>query len=200
MIYAPIRIRTGMTMVALCCAAIWIGHAAAEDAPPAATSQPATAPLNPQQVVRRIAQDAGTLKGLGEVLLDYQRQHKGVLPHDLGALLAFKKDADASLFVSPGDRDAHPAPDKLTADWVNENASFQYFAADADITKIPRKDYGLVAIAYTKSPLSAGKKFLINYLFLDGHVEAAYLDQSPQEMGNSAAVLQKVAVQDKDKE
>ena len=202
MIYTPIRVlRLAHNVVAYVRAAIWIGHAAAEDAPPAATSQPATAPLNPQQAVRRIAQDAGTLKGLGEVLLDYQRQHKGVLPHDLARCLHSKKKMPRSRSLSPLPI-ATPIPHRITLrpDWVNENASYNYFAADADIGKIPVTRVHSIVLAYTKTPLPAGRnRFLINYLFLDGHVEAATLDQSAQMLGDSVALLQRVASPETDK-
>ncbi len=119
----------------------------------------------------------------------YRNANGGRLPRDLGGTLGFfpsdlkegnldrhRTDAQkAQSYLCPEDAKAKHTPEKPTAQWVNENTSYNYLGtAEAKVDGI-KGDWSTVALAYEKgSDEHAG---LVPVLFLDGHVEAVNQDR-----------------------
>ena len=115
-------------------------------------------------------------------MLNFATDHGDRMPHDIGSLLNDSNSdprAFAEICLTPGDERRLKVPDNPTADWINQNTSYVYLAADVDRDKIvnpnfgsPAKVWGATVMYHTRldQPFSDSKHHDVVILtYIDGH-------------------------------
>lgn len=124
------------------------------------------------------------MKALAGAMWDYAQANDGHLPHDIGSLVNnpdIEAHGFAEICLTPGDERNLTIPDNPTADWINQNTSYVYLAADVDRNKIVNsangsqsKVWGTTVMFYTRldQPFTDSRRGDVVILtYIDGHSE-----------------------------
>jgi len=182
----------------------------ADDAPASAT-----APANPNAATESddlspdavgwpayVAPAAKRMKILAGAMWAYAQANDGHLPHDIGSLVN-NPDIEARGFaencLTPGDERNLTIPNAPTADWINQNTSYVYLAADLDRNKIVNsangsqaKVWGNTVMYHTQldQPFTDSKRGgVIILTYIDGHSEVQPIGKAKRIIEASKKIL-----------
>ena len=163
---------------------------------------PANQPPGADESRQHMQTCMSNLRTLHIAMHEYANKHERRLPPDLGSILphvppdaANKPLADparVSLFLCPFDQKGKNIPPQPTAQWINENSSYDYLGgADLKLESIPREKLATTVIAHERLTAAKEKhRALLSLLFADGHVEIAPRAPAEKMIADSKQTLQ----------
>lgn len=135
------------------------------------------------------------MKQLATLVVTHLVKHDDHFPSDLGSVVELLNGKPADCFQTPGDERQTTAPQPLTPDWVNANASYVYLASDVlrgDLNAVFPAAAAKVIILHTRldqpfDDTPRGPAILVTYV--DGHTNVLPVDQAREDIDRSKTVL-----------
>jgi beta-lactamase regulating signal transducer with metallopeptidase domain len=194
-----VRIILSVGVVAVGCAMI-IPVAtlrAGDERPKSATTESVPPDDTVVQVVRHV-------RDVAMLALEFANDHGGKLPHSLGETLpdVFGRRVStsgtvnsvwASLYLTPADLRAHPAPPLITPDWINQHMSYDYLCPDVPVSKLPSPCLTIIFHTKLDHPIQDPPfRNRILAAYADGHVEALPVDEAKKEIEETKQVIKEL--------
>ena len=99
----------------------------------------------------------------------------------------------ASLYLTPADLRAHPAPPLITPDWINQHMSYDYLCPDVPVSKLPSPCLTIIFHTKLDHPIQDPPfRNRILAAYADGHVEALPVDEAKKEIEETKQVIKEL--------